>query len=43
MIAVGKADDALELPFPVLDDGAEERAPVFGVIAGLRAATREGT
>ena len=41
MIAVGKADDALGLPFPVLDDGTDERAPVFGVIAGLRAATHE--
>jgi molybdopterin-guanine dinucleotide biosynthesis protein A len=41
VIAVGKADEALALPFPVLDDGAEERAPVFGVIAGLRAATHE--
>jgi molybdopterin-guanine dinucleotide biosynthesis protein A len=41
VIAVGNADDALELPFPVLDDGAGERAPVFGVIAGLRAATHE--
>jgi molybdopterin-guanine dinucleotide biosynthesis protein A len=41
VLAVGKADDTLELPFPVLDDGSEERAPVFGVIAGLRAATHE--
>jgi molybdopterin-guanine dinucleotide biosynthesis protein A len=37
-LAVGKADDALELPFPVLDDGSEERAPIVGVAAGLRAA-----
>ena len=29
------------LPFPVLDDGADERAPVFGVIAGLRAAAHD--
>ena len=41
VIAVGKADDALALPFPVLDDGTDERAPVFGVIAGLRAAAHE--
>jgi aminoglycoside 6-adenylyltransferase len=41
VIAVGKAEDALELPFPVLDDGAEERAPVYGVIAGLRAASHD--
>ena len=41
VIAVGKSADALALPFPVLDDGAEERAPVFGVIAGLRATTHD--
>lgn len=27
-LAVGKAGDALPLPFPVLDDGADERAPI---------------
>jgi aminoglycoside 6-adenylyltransferase len=41
VVAVGKSADALELPFPVIDDGSEERAPVFGVIAGLRAASHE--
>lgn len=41
VLAVGKAADALPLPFPVLDDGSEERAPVFGVLAGLRAAAHE--
>jgi len=41
VVAVGKADDSLGLPFPVLDDGSNERAPVFGVIAGLRAASHE--
>ena len=41
VLAVGKSADALELPFPVLDDGASERAPVFGVIAGIRAASHE--
>ncbi|MGI8886849.1 MAG: aminoglycoside 6-adenylyltransferase [Gaiellaceae bacterium] len=39
VLAVGKTADALELPFPVLDDGSEERAAVYGVIAGLRAAS----
>lgn len=34
VIAVGKAGDGL--PFPVVDDGADDRAPVLGVIAGLR-------
>ena len=38
-IAVGKAVDALDLPFPVLDDGTELRAALVGVVAGLRAAT----
>ena len=41
VIAVGKAVDALPLSFPVLDDGASGRAPVHGVVAGLRAATHE--
>jgi molybdopterin-guanine dinucleotide biosynthesis protein A len=41
VLAVGKAADALELPFPVLDDGVAERAPVHGVVAGLRAAAHE--
>jgi aminoglycoside 6-adenylyltransferase len=41
VVAVGKSADGLELPFPVLDDGSQERAPVFGVIAGLRAASHE--
>ncbi len=41
VLAVGKGGDRLELPFPVLDDSASERAPVFGVIAGLRAAAHE--
>jgi molybdopterin-guanine dinucleotide biosynthesis protein A len=41
VVAVGKSADGIELPFPVLDDGASERAPVFGVIAGLRRASHE--
>ena len=41
VIAIGKASDALPLPFPVLDDGASERAPIYGVIAGLAAATHD--
>lgn len=41
VLAVGKADDAGELPFPVLDDGTAERAPVFGVLAALRVARHE--
>lgn len=38
VIAVGKERDALPLPFPVLDDGYEGRAAIFGVAAGLRLA-----
>jgi len=40
-LAVGKARDGLELPFPVLDDAQEARAPIAGVVAGLRAARHE--
>ena len=36
-IAVGKVADGLELPFPVLDDRSEVRAPIVGVVAGLAA------
>ena len=41
VLAVGKQADGLPVPFPVLDDGSEERAPVFGLIAGLRSASHE--
>ena len=42
-IAVGKRDDGLELPFDVLDDSTDVRAPIAGVIAGLRAARHDLT
>lgn len=38
-IAVGKGD--LELPFPVVAEAAKPRAPIVGVVAGLRAAATE--
>jgi molybdenum cofactor guanylyltransferase len=38
VIAVGKEGDALPLPFPVLDDGSDERAAIVGVAASLRLA-----
>jgi molybdenum cofactor guanylyltransferase len=38
-IAVGKRE--YPLPFDVLDDGSDVRAPVVGVIAGLRAAQHD--
>lgn len=40
-IAVGKKADQLGLPFEVLDDGIDVRAPIAGVVAGLRAARTE--
>jgi molybdopterin-guanine dinucleotide biosynthesis protein A len=40
-IAVGKEADALPLAFPVVDDGSDVRAPIAGVIAGLRAAAND--
>ena len=38
-IAVGKGDE--ELPFPVLGDGVDERAAIYGLVAGLRAASTD--
>jgi molybdopterin-guanine dinucleotide biosynthesis protein A len=35
-IAVGKAADRLDLPFTVLDDGTQLRAPLAGIVAGIR-------
>ena len=40
-LAVGKHADGLELPFEVLDDGTQVRAPIAGVVAGLRAARHD--
>jgi molybdopterin-guanine dinucleotide biosynthesis protein A len=40
-LAVGKDADQLGLPFPVLDDGIGVRAPLAGVVAGLRAVETE--
>ena len=37
-LAVGKQSDGLELPFDVVDDGTDVRAPLAGLVAGLRAA-----
>ena len=38
VLVVGKRG---ELPFEVLDDGSEVRAPIAGVVAGLRAAAHD--
>ena len=40
-IAVGKLADDLLLGFPLLDDGTDVRAPIAGVVAGLRAAAHD--
>jgi molybdenum cofactor guanylyltransferase len=40
-LAFGKAADELALPFAVRDDGIDIRAPIAGVVAGLRAARHE--
>jgi Molybdopterin-guanine dinucleotide biosynthesis protein A len=40
-IAVGKLADALPLPFPLTDDDSDVRAPLAGLVAGLRAATHD--
>ncbi len=37
-LAVGKQADALDLPFAILDDGTDVRAPLAGLVAGLLAA-----
>jgi molybdopterin-guanine dinucleotide biosynthesis protein A len=41
VMAIGKEGDALPLPFPVFDDGSEERAAIVGVAAALRLAETE--
>ena len=40
-LAVGKAADQLGLPFEVVDDGVPMRAPIAGVVGGLRAVETE--
>ena len=41
VLVVGKAADGLPLPFPLVDDAAATRAPIVGVVAGLRAARHD--
>jgi molybdopterin-guanine dinucleotide biosynthesis protein A len=40
-LAVGKTADTLPLPFSLVDDDCETRAPLVGVVAGLRRARGE--
>jgi molybdopterin-guanine dinucleotide biosynthesis protein A len=41
VLVVGKTARLGELPLPVVDDGADDCAPVHGLIAGLRAASHD--
>jgi molybdopterin-guanine dinucleotide biosynthesis protein A len=40
-LAFGKAGELAGLPFPVRDDGSAVRAPLAGLVAGLRAASAD--
>jgi molybdopterin-guanine dinucleotide biosynthesis protein A len=40
-LAFGKVTDGLPLPFPLHDDGSDDRAPLAGLVAGLSAARRD--
>jgi molybdopterin-guanine dinucleotide biosynthesis protein A len=40
-IAVGKRADGLPLPFELVDDGTAVRAPIAGLVAGLRVARHD--
>jgi molybdopterin-guanine dinucleotide biosynthesis protein A len=40
-LAVGKRADGLDLPFPLVDDCTDVRAPIAGVVAGLEAAAND--
>ncbi len=42
-IAVGKTADRLAVPFDVVDDDSNVRAPIAGLVAGLRVATNEAS
>lgn len=41
VLVVGKQADGLELPFPLVDDASDVRAPIVGVAAALREAAAE--
>ena len=41
VLAVGRAADGLPLAFPLVEDAATVRAPIAGVVAGLRAARHD--
>jgi molybdenum cofactor guanylyltransferase len=41
VLVVGKTADGLRLPFEVVDDGSEVRAPIVGLVAALRVAATD--
>src|SRR5688500_20303410 len=41
VLVVGKQADGLRLPFPLVDDGSDVRAPIVCVAAALRASAEE--
>jgi len=41
VLALGKAGELAAPPFPVLDDGSDARAPVFGLVEALRRARHD--
>jgi molybdenum cofactor guanylyltransferase len=41
VLAVGKTGDGLALPFAMNDDGSALRAPIVGVVAGIRLASAD--
>jgi len=41
VLVVGKAADGLRLPFSLVEDVASLRAPIVGIVAGLRAARHD--
>jgi molybdenum cofactor guanylyltransferase len=38
VLVMGKTGDELDLPFEIVDDGSEVRAPIIGLVAALRRA-----
>jgi molybdopterin-guanine dinucleotide biosynthesis protein A/N-acetylglutamate synthase-like GNAT family acetyltransferase len=40
-LAIGKHADHLTLPFELVDDGSDVRAPLAGIVAGLRGASHD--
>jgi molybdopterin-guanine dinucleotide biosynthesis protein A len=41
VLVIGKEGDGLQLPFPIVDDGSEVRAPIVGIAAALRSAATD--